>query len=387
MIEDRCENGAAIADRVAQQQKEEPAASSDVPAFSREVLGRPLRRYQEKIVEGIAKSILTGMGATFTVMLARQMGKNELSAHLEAWLLACHAEAGGTVVKAAPTYKPQVVNSIRRLEGLLRAPGIVEKWGRAKREHGHLVGLGEARVAFFSADPAANVVGATASLLLEIDEAQDVDQEKYTRDFRPMASSTNATTVLYGTAWTQDTLLEQQKQVNLRLEAHDQFQRHFEFDWTHGAPENPAYDTYVRGEIERLGAAHPLIRTQYLLQPLQEAGTFFSAEQRALLQGSHTRERLPQPLPDGDYYVAAVDVAGAAEEATDAALRRLEPRKDSTVVGIARVTPLPDGHGAMTRVMELHWWTGRPLHEQWTSSPHYYARSGSAGVLPSTPAD
>jgi hypothetical protein len=44
-------------------------------------------------------------------------------------------------------------------------------------------------------------------MLLEIDEAQDVAIEKYDRDLRPMASPTNATTVLYGTAWSDDTLL------------------------------------------------------------------------------------------------------------------------------------------------------------------------------------
>jgi hypothetical protein len=339
-------------------------AGADAVAFSRDVLEKPLRPYQETIVRAIADSVRGGVGATFTVMLARQMGKNELSAHLEAWLLTQHAAGGGTIVKAAPTYRPQVINSMRRLESLLRAPKLVEQWGRAKREHGYLVGLGDARVAFFSAEPSANVMGATASLLLEIDEAQDVDAEKYTRDFRPMASSTNATTVLYGTAWTQDTLLEQQKQTNLRLEAHDHFRRHFEYDWTHGAAANPSYDTFVRAEIERLGREHPLIRTQYLLQPLQEAGTFFTAEQRALLRGTHGRERLPSALPEDDYYVAAVDVAGAAEEATDGVLRRLEPRKDSTVAGIARVTPLSDGHGALTRIVDLYWWTGRPLHEQ-----------------------
>ena len=52
-----------------------------------------------------------------------------------------------------------------------------------------------------SADKNANVVGNTAHLLLEIDEAQDVDKEKYTKDFKPMGATTNCTTVLYGTSW------------------------------------------------------------------------------------------------------------------------------------------------------------------------------------------
>ena len=71
------------------------------------------------------------------------------------------------------------------------------------------------RVLFYSASPESNVVGATAELLLEIDEAQDVEWEKFNRDFRPMAAVRNATTVLYGTAWSDTTLLAQQRAANL----------------------------------------------------------------------------------------------------------------------------------------------------------------------------
>jgi hypothetical protein len=60
-----------------------------------------------------------------------------------------------------------------------------------------------------------------------------------------------------------------------------------------------------------------------------------------------------------------VDVAGPAEEATDALLRSAYPRKDSTVVTIAKVTPLgEDGGDPLVRIQDIYWWTGRPLHEQ-----------------------
>jgi hypothetical protein len=64
-------------------------------------------------------------------------------------------------------------------------------------------------------------MGATADLLREMDEAQDVDEEKYRRDFRPMASTTNALTVLYGTAWSDDCLLEKQRQSNIEEDGVD----------------------------------------------------------------------------------------------------------------------------------------------------------------------
>jgi len=335
--------------------------------FSSRVLGRSLRWYQAEVARAVERSIREQLGLTFTVMMARQMGKNELSAHLEAWLLDRMAERGGTIVKAAPTFRPQIANSMLRLESLLRRPHFEGRW---RRERGHMMAVGEARIAFFSAEPRASVVGATASLLLEIDEAQAVDPEKYARDFRPMAASTNATTVLYGTAWSDDTLLEQERRRSLEAEAAGGERCHFSFDWHAGAKVSAAYGRFVRGEIARLGERHPLIRTQYLLECLTDAGTFFSDEQRLLLRGTHARRPEPRPLEAGSRYVAAIDVAGGAEEAgslgpgSDAALREREPRKDSTVAGIAEVTPLDDGGMPLLRLVEIYWWTGRPLHEQ-----------------------
>src|SRR5688572_24286739 len=217
--------------------------TKSLKTFSNRALHRPLRPYQLDIASHILRSIVCSLGLTFTVMLARQMGKNELSAHLEAYLLESHKDQGGTIVKAAPTFRPQVTTSMMRLESLLRQTRFKPHW---KREHGYTIAFKNARALFFSADPDAEVVGATASLLLETDEAQDVDPEKYSRDFRPMASSTNATTVLYGTAWTDDSLLEQTRQSNLKLQAlHPDFPRHFEFDWTRGSASNPPYGRFV----------------------------------------------------------------------------------------------------------------------------------------------
>jgi hypothetical protein len=338
--------------------------STKLQTFSSRALSRPLHTYQSLIAGHILRSIACGLGLTFTVMMARQMGKNELSAHLEAYLLELNADAGGSIVKAAPTFRPQITTSMMRLESLLRAPRFKPHW---KREHGYTIAFKNARALFFSADPDSEVMGATASLLLEIDEAQDVDPEKYTRDFRPMASSTNATTILWGTSWTDESLLETTKQSNLRLQQlSPDFPRHFEFDWTHGAAENDKYGRFVRAEIGRLGEYHPLIRTQYLLRPLKDAGAFLSKEDLARLQGTHQRRRVPEPEDIvGSYYVAGIDVAGPSEVATDALLRAAHPRKDSTVVTIAKVTPLKeDGSDPLVRIQDLYWWTGRPLHEQ-----------------------
>ena len=63
---------------------------------------------------------------------------------------------------------------------------------------------------FFSGENTAKVVGATADLLLKVDEAQDIDPAKFDKEFDPMTASTNATRVFWGTAWTWQTLLPRQ---------------------------------------------------------------------------------------------------------------------------------------------------------------------------------
>lgn len=69
--------------------------------FSREILRKPLYSYQEEIGEAILDSVFGNKGHTISVMLSRQMGKNQLSATIEAYLLSCMES--GTIIKSAPT--------------------------------------------------------------------------------------------------------------------------------------------------------------------------------------------------------------------------------------------------------------------------------------------
>jgi hypothetical protein len=249
------------------------ALLADVAHFTAVAGTCPLRPYQSEVARAVADSVRARHGDVITVMMARQMGKNQTSAALEHYLLTLFSERGGQIVKAAPTFVPQLVTSKQRLERELSMPFSNGRW---QGEHGYMLRLGNARILFFSADRSSNVVGATADILLEIDEAQDVDEEKYQRDFRPMASTANATTVLYGTAWTDDSLLERTRRSNLEREQRIGRRLHFEYTWEHLAALNPAYGLFVEGEIGRLGAAHPVIRTQYRLECLSALGRFLS---------------------------------------------------------------------------------------------------------------
>jgi len=327
------------------------ATFPDVVAFSHTVLARPLYLYQARIARAIVRASASATGHTFTVMMARQMGKNELSAQLEAYLLNVHRQTGGTIVKAAPTLKPQALLSRHRLLQALDNP-----WN-----HGHIravadaVELGRARARFLSGAAQSNVVGATADLLLELDEAQDLHDDKIQCDFRPMASTTNAPIVMYGTAWDAASPLERQKQLNLDLERHDHKQRHFEYDWHALARISPAYRAFVQAEIARLGADHPLIRTQYALKPLDDAGRLLSPTARTLLfSGKH--DSLDGAQAD-DTYVAGVDIAGQDAAALPGLLAPspAAATRDSTVVTVARLLRTADSEPELEIVHHAAW--------------------------------
>ncbi len=333
---------------------------TDIAHFSRALVGRPLRSYQLTVARAVLASVRRREGKIFTVEMARQMGKNELSAHLEAYLLYRHQRRGGTVVKCAPTLTPQTLISRLRLEEALERPWLAPHW---RRVPGNMIAVGKARALFLSAHEQANVVGATADLLLEVDEAQDVDAEKFAKEFLPMAAAQNATIVLYGTPWTNDTLLAQYKAINLAGEKETGERRHFSFPWQVGARENPRYGAAVRAQIRQRGANDLVIRTQYCLEEVDDATGFFTPELQAALQGAHERQREPQA---DAHYVAAVDVAG---EETALGETSGNTRRDSTVVLIGervwRHDPVLGFALPAVQVVNAYQWTGLPTTEQY----------------------
>jgi hypothetical protein len=310
------------------------AILSDIDPFSRYVLHRPLRQYQLEPARAILQSILHGEGETFAVMMSRQAGKNELSAQIEAYLLNIFQRTPGQLVKAAPTFKPQAMNSLMRLQERLNNPWNARA---ARRVENYMIQLGAARALFFSASAEANVVGATASILLEADEAQDIAPTKWLKDFLPMVASSNATRVYWGTAWSNKTLLAQVIAGLRQKEAKDGKKRVFLADWQTVAAEVPKYGEYVSAEIQRLGPTHPLIRTQYKLETIDDSGGMFTAARQALMHGQHERQRNPTP---GHAYALLIDVAGGDESAASRPIGHVdqtETKRDATGITIVEI--------------------------------------------------
>ncbi|MFC2066883.1 hypothetical protein ACFLUO_07565 [Chloroflexota bacterium] len=317
---------------------------------------RPLRHYQREVALAILDSVFGRKGITFSVEIARQGGKNELSAQLELLLLTLYMAEPQNLVKCSPTFKPQTVISMMRLRDRLNDAGFDGIWAS---ELGYIIRLWNARAVFLSADESANVVGNTAHILLEIDESQDVSKEKYTKEFKPMGATVNVTTVHYGTTWDDSTLLEEIKQTNLELERKDGIKRHFRYDWEEVARYNPDYLAYVAAERERLGDNHPLFLTQYRLLPICGGGGYLSLQQRSQLKGEHVRKHQPDR---GKVYVAGIDLAGEAEGGEGAYLRAVKPRQDSTVLTIGEVDFSSCGElikEPRISVVEHYRWTGK----------------------------
>ncbi|GAG22644.1 unnamed protein product, partial [marine sediment metagenome] len=141
---------------------------------------RKLRPYQREVALAILDSVFRRKGLSFSVEMARQGGKNELSAQIELLLLTLYMAEPQNLVKCSPTFKPQTVVSMMRLKERLNDAGFGGIWAT---EMGYIIRLGNARAIFLSADETANVVGNTAHILLEIDESQDVSKEKYSKKY------------------------------------------------------------------------------------------------------------------------------------------------------------------------------------------------------------
>lgn len=315
----------------------------DPVRFAEHVIGgRIMRDYQAETMRAVMDNVWQRHGDTISFMMARQMGKNELVARLQAYLLTLFHRGGGAMVHGAPTFTPQAVNAKARLADCLK------KMWTPVGYHGegtHDLVCGRARVQFVSAERHANRVGLSAHIALFADEFQDWEQGVFEKDFAPMRSTTNATACVWGTAWQVDDPLSVQKNVNLELEQRDGRRRHFEYDWQVLAAQDPYYRAFVESEIARLGIDHPVIRTQYRLLPLGAGGRLLSAAQLAQLQGEHGVEERRTTKDEGrTLYVAGLDLAGEEEAQVPLGTEALviadaRQKRDSVVLTIGKVKP------------------------------------------------
>jgi len=307
-------------------------ALHEVCHFAETTSAIKLRKYQVEVARAVVDSVIYERGLTFVVVFPRQSGKNELQAQIETYLLTVLSQLDTEMVKASPTWKPQTINAMRRLERVL-ARNLIAR-NRWVKESGYIYRFDSARIFFLSGSPTANVVGATANTLLECDEAQDIEIAKWDKDFGPMAASTNATRVFWGTAWTSRTLLARELRAAKEAQQRDGIRRVFHIDASHVAKEVPAYGKFVAEQVQKLGMNHPLVRTQYYSQEIDAEGGMFPDSRQLLLKGYHDFEDTPY----GAVYAMTIDVAGEDEATDDLQSASLKnPGRDATAMTIFEV--------------------------------------------------
>lgn len=331
----------------------------DIVQFCHQGSGLRLRSYQQSVARAVVEALFRRQGLSLVVMFPRQSGKNELQAQIECFLLFAFERQAAEMVKISPTWKPQSLNAMQRLERALQRNTYVR--GRWKKEHGYIYRLGQARLVFLSGEPTSNVVGATASLLLECDEAQDVSIAKWDKEIAPMAAAYNATRLFWGTAWTSQTLLGRELRLARLAEESDGIRRAFTVDADQVGREAPAYGAFVAEQVQRFGRQHPLVRTQFYNEELDFHSALFTPERLALMRGDHPA-RL-EPLP-GRRYALLVDVGGEEALLPQAQEPAINPRRDSTALTVVESEPEASSLGGLEapvyRVVCRQVWTGIP---------------------------
>lgn len=313
-----------------------------------------MRPYQLEPAKAILDSVLNKRGHTIILIISRQAGKDELLANLISYLmyLFSHREVG--IVVANPTYKPQTLNFIVRLENRLKANLLTKSAWKKRADYMRMIG--SAITSLLSGDKDANVVGATASLLLVINEAQDISPAKFDKDFAPMVASTNATRVIVGTEWTNHTFLARETDAARQEEKRDGIRRVFIYTSDEVRKVNKPYGLFVDSQIRKLGRQHPLVKTQYFCERIDAQTGMFNAARRALMIGDQPAQSEPQA---GHIYALTIDVGGQ-----DEALLNLDgmgnPGRDYTTLNIVDIdlSTLTDLQAPTYRVVQRHAWQG-----------------------------
>ena len=300
--------------------------------------GYPPFPVQLAIHRRILESALGGLGDTIVVLMTRQFGKNETSSAVGAHLLVWGRSRGPLMsnLKFAPVDQPQAALSRDRLAATLgRHPIMRGVW---RLRDGHRFEMGNASASILSLHPTANVVGLTATHLLEADEAQDIDPVKWYRDAEPMAAFWNATQVFWGVGGARDALIHQKLRVAQEREAGTGRKCVFRVTAREAARLHPPYAAHYERVLAEQGPDSLVVRTQYGLEFVDAMERFIDDEAlERLYDPTQTLHAVPHP---GVRYVAGLDLAGGPI-ATDAWEGDFTRPRDRTVLTIAEVQSRP----------------------------------------------
>ena len=314
-----------------------------IELFSHLVINLPLRKYQLAPANAVIDSCLHQKGLEFLWIFPRQSGKDEAIAQMVTFLLTLFHRVEACIVHVYPTAQQITTGTTRLSNRLTNAWTCDRAWTRSKPIR---LGLEQAVCVFFSGHPRARAEGATANLLLIVNETQDQHEATVERRFTPMRASTNATALYVGTVRTSHDFLWRTKTRLERAQALDGVQRVFQITPQQIGQENPHYQVFVDSQVRLKGRQHPSVRTELFNEPLDTTAGLFPARRRALMQGDHPRIFAPE---EGCSYLATIDIGGQ-DEASTAPGRSFwgeggalsNPNRDYTVCTISRVRRDPE---------------------------------------------
>jgi hypothetical protein len=340
-----------------------------IKLFSALIIQKPLRSYQITPADALIDSVLRQRGLEFLWVFPRQSGKDEAVGQLVAFLLTLFHRVEAGIVHVYPTGQ-QTTTGVSRLENRLDNLWTEGRWWHKSKPIRR--GLGLAQCAFFSGHPQARAEGATANLLLIINEAQDCDEATIERRFTPMRASTNATALYVGTVRTTSDYLWRVKTRLENLQNQDGIQRVFLVGPDDVGQENPHYKEFVQNQVKLKGRQHPSVKTELFNEPVDTAAGLFPERRRALMQGRHKRIRIPQ---EGEIYVALIDIGGQDEAATEGAFADLvNPKRDYTTITIARVIKDSAYIGTRYEVVEVDCFQGDRHFQDAPGQPSLFNR-------------
>lgn len=290
----------------------------------------PLYGYQIEPLTTVVDSILQQHGREFLFVFPRQSGKDESVAHLQTYLLNLFQRSGGHIVYGDKG--DGLGRGLKRLEDRLDNPLNKSKWYKRSKPTSRC--LGRAATVFLSTHITAHARGETAKILLIINELQDQLGSHIQAVFTPMRAAHNSTAVYLGTVKTKSDALWLKKRELERQSAQDGVQRVFFVTPDQVTAENEAYGRFLDAQIQQHGRHHPIVASEYFLEPIDAAGGLFPPRRLALMSGRHARQRQPQP---GKSYIACIDVGGQDEASTDPLAQLENPARDYTVVTIYEV--------------------------------------------------
>lgn len=137
-----------------------------------------------------------------------------------------------------------------------------------------------------SANTTANIEGKTFHLIL-LDESQGIDSRVIKKAIRPMKAWNNGTLIMIGTPTPEicefSQVIERNRMQDEAEKRTGSIRKHYEFDWTYVAAENPNYLKHIEEEIATYGRHSDEFRLNYELEWLDTKGRFISGDDLELV--------------------------------------------------------------------------------------------------------